>query len=165
MGLKHVDPTAYIGGWGDIAGDCVLEEWSYVGRDACIGPGVTVGRYSYLAHSVSIQGGDHLFDRPGVPIAFAGRAELNRTVIGRDVWIGHRAIIISGVEIGDGAIVAAGAVVARDVEPFTIVGGVPAELIRRRFRSAGAEDEHRLMLDGPVLRGELVSRRSVEASP
>ena len=54
-------------------------------------------------------------------------------VIGNDVWIGYEAVILSGVRIGDGAIVAARAVVTQDLEPYTIVGGVPARPIRKRF--------------------------------
>ncbi|QQX88682.1 CatB-related O-acetyltransferase [Cupriavidus necator] len=53
--------------------------------------------------------------------------------IGSDVWIGARSIILDGVKIGDGAIVAAGSVVTENVDPYAIVGGVPAKLIRRRF--------------------------------
>ena len=62
-------------------------------------------------------------------------------VVGNDVWIGYEAVILSGVRIGDGAIVAARAVVAGDVEPYTIVGGVPAKPIRKRFTP---ETIHRL---------------------
>lgn len=54
-------------------------------------------------------------------------------VIGNDVWIGYDAVIMAGVRIGDGAIVAARAVVTKDVPPYTIVGGVPARPIRTRF--------------------------------
>jgi virginiamycin A acetyltransferase len=54
-------------------------------------------------------------------------------VIGNDVWIGFEAVILSGVKIGDGAIIATRAVVKKDVEPYTIVGGVPAREIRKRF--------------------------------
>lgn len=54
-------------------------------------------------------------------------------VIGSDVWIGYEAVILSGVHIGDGAIIAAKAVVTKDVEPYTIVGGVPASPIKKRF--------------------------------
>lgn len=54
-------------------------------------------------------------------------------VIGNDVWIGHGCQIMSGVTIGDGAVIAAGSVVTHDVEPYSIVGGVPARLIRKRF--------------------------------
>ncbi len=54
-------------------------------------------------------------------------------VIGNDVWIGYRAIILSGVTIGDGAVIAAGAVVTKDVPAYGIVGGNPAKLIKKRF--------------------------------
>ena len=54
-------------------------------------------------------------------------------VIGNDVWIGYEAIILAGVTIGDGAIIGTRAVVTKDVPPYTIVGGVPARLIRTRF--------------------------------
>lgn len=54
-------------------------------------------------------------------------------IIGNDVWIGYEAIIMAGVHVGNGAIIAAHAVVTKDVQPYTIVGGVPARLIRKRF--------------------------------
>ena len=54
-------------------------------------------------------------------------------VIGNDVWIGYEAVVMAGVTIGDGAIIGAQAVVTKDVPPYTIVGGVPAREIRRRF--------------------------------
>ena len=54
-------------------------------------------------------------------------------ILGNDVWIGYEAVILAGVTIGDGAIVGARALVTRDVPPYTIVGGVPARPIRRRF--------------------------------
>lgn len=54
-------------------------------------------------------------------------------VIGNDVWIGYEAIVMQGVTIGDGAIIGARAVVTKDVPPYTIVGGVPAKPIRKRF--------------------------------
>lgn len=57
-------------------------------------------------------------------------------VVGNDVWIGYEAVVLSGVHIGDGAIVGARAVVTKDVAPYTIVGGVPAKPIRRRFDQA-----------------------------
>lgn len=60
---------------------------------------------------------------------------LNKTriSIGNDVWIGGRAILMRGIHIGDGAVIGAGAVVTRDVEPYTIVAGVPAKPLRKRF--------------------------------
>ena len=54
-------------------------------------------------------------------------------VIGNDVWIGYEAVILAGVTVGDGAVIGTRAVVAKDVPPYTIVGGVPAKAIRKRF--------------------------------
>ena len=80
-----------------------------------------------------------------MPMIFAGRAVSKKVEIGDDVWIGHGAIILHGVNIGDGASVAAGSVVTKDVAPYTIVGGVPAKLIRYRF------DENQIKLHQEML--------------
>ncbi|ACB50049.1 acetyltransferase, trimeric LpxA-like protein [Crocosphaera subtropica ATCC 51142] len=55
------------------------------------------------------------------------------TIIGNDVWLGYNSLIMPGIKIGDGSIVAANSVVTKDVEPYTIVGGNPAKVIRKRF--------------------------------
>ena len=65
-------------------------------------------------------------------------------VIGNDVWIGYEAVILAGVHIGDGAIIGARAVVTKDVPPYTIVGGVPAKVIRPRFEPAAIARLQRL---------------------
>ncbi|MAS07458.1 MAG: chloramphenicol acetyltransferase [Ahrensia sp.] len=64
--------------------------------------------------------------------------------IGNDVWIAMRSMVNSGVTIGDGAVVAAGSVVTRDVEPYTVVGGAPAKFIKRRFEPDLAEAMQRI---------------------
>lgn len=69
-------------------------------------------------------------DKADVVSAWDNKGDI---VIGNDVWIGYEAVIMAGVHIGDGAIVAARAVVTKDVPPYTIVGGVPAREIRKRF--------------------------------
>lgn len=61
-------------------------------------------------------------------------------VIGNDVWIGYEAVIMSGVHIGDGAIIGTRALVTKDVPPYTIVGGMPAKIIRKRFEDSVIED-------------------------
>ena len=75
------------------------------------------------------------FEEWGLPISEVTTAWDNKgdIVVGNDVWIGYEAVIMSGVHIGDGAIIGTRAVVTKDVEPYTIVGGVPAKPIRRRF--------------------------------
>ena len=69
-------------------------------------------------------------DRKDVANAWDNKGNI---VIGNDVWIGYEAVIFAGVTIGDGAIIGTRAVVTKDVSPYTIVGGVPAKLIRKRF--------------------------------
>lgn len=63
-----------------------------------------------------------------------------RVLIGNDVWVGSHALILGGVRIGDGAVVGAGAVVTKDIPPYSIVGGVPARVIRYRFTEAIIEE-------------------------
>ncbi|GES45257.1 hypothetical protein RsS62_45090 [Rhizobium dioscoreae] len=71
--------------------------------------------------------------------AFFDRRKEDRAVIGNDVWIGHGVIVLPGVQVGDGAVLAAGAVVSKDVQPYTVVGGIPAKFIRERFTRTIAE--------------------------
>ncbi len=64
---------------------------------------------------------------------------ISEVVIGNDVWIGMRVIIMPGVKVGDGAVIGAGAVVTKDVPDFAIVGGVPAKIIR--YRNSNEKDK------------------------
>ena len=86
------------------------------------------------------------FEEWGLDIKNIRQAWDNRgdIVIGNDVWIGYEAVILSGVTIGDGAVIGARAVVTKDVPPYTIVGGVPAKPIRRRFDDETAEKLRRI---------------------
>ena len=63
---------------------------------------------------------------------FGSGHEKKKVVIGDDVWIGANAVILPGVTIGEGSVIAAGSIVNKDVEPFSIVGGVPAKVIKMR---------------------------------
>ena len=75
------------------------------------------------------------------------------TVIGNDVWIGLGAMFMPGVQVGDGAIIAAGALVTRDVAPYAVVGGNPAKLLRSRFDEATIRELLRLRWwDWPIER-------------
>lgn len=132
-GLKFVDSTAYLAGGSSISKDFCLGAYSYIGPGASIAPGVKAGNYVMFGPRVLIVGKDHLFNKPGVPTIFSGRPLAAMTVIEDDVWVGASSVIIAGVHIGRGAIVAAGAVVTRNVPEYSIVGGVPAKVIGSRF--------------------------------
>ncbi|CDD95453.1 putative uncharacterized protein [Bacteroides intestinalis CAG:315] len=71
-------------------------------------------------------------DKKNVASAWANKGDI---IIGNDVWIGYEAVIMAGVHIGDGSVIAARAVVTKDVPPYTIVGGTPAKKIRMRFEA------------------------------
>jgi len=94
-----------------------------------------VGDSVLFAPRVAVIGrNDHDVDLPGVKIWDSPRGESLKVRVGNDCWIGYGAIVLSGVAIGDGGVVAAGAVVTKDVPPNAIVAGVPAEIVR--FRNA-----------------------------
>lgn len=88
--------------------------------------GLTIGRQVSVSAGVWLVTGTHAMNHPDFP------AEFHPIVIGDYAWIGSRAIIQAGVTIGEGAVVMAGAVVTRDVEPYAIVGGVPARRVGER---------------------------------
>lgn len=113
--------------------DLVLGDFSFIGYNAVIYPNTKIGRYCLIAPEINIIGGDHVCKKIGVPIANSGRAIIKKTTIGDDVWIGQRVIIIAGVSIGSGSVIAAGSVVVSDVPQCAIYGGNPAKLIKFRF--------------------------------
>ncbi len=105
----------------------------------------TIGRYCSIASNVTLAPYEHSIDTLSTSLAargqlhdFGGKPLPNdapppTVEIGHDVWIGANTVIMRGVRIGDGAIIAAGAIVTKDVPPYAIVGGVPAKIIRYRF--------------------------------
>lgn len=101
------------------------------------------GNYVLCAGHVSFIGkNEHRYDIAGSTIWDSPISEDAVTIVENDVWIGHGAIIIGGVKIGCGAIVAAGAVVTKDVPPMVIVGGNPAKIIKYRFKKDEEEQKH-----------------------
>lgn len=140
----HISPDVVI------HAECVIGAYSFINSNTVIYPHVTVGRYCSVAKNNEIGVANH-------PVNFLSTHTfqyhnayfpkidsfkvINRvswrshpeTIIGNDVWIGAKCIIKSGVSIGNGAIIAAGAVVVDNVAPYEIVGGVPAKHIRWRF--------------------------------
>ena len=109
--------------------------------------GIRVGNYCSFASGVqAVLGGEHrpdwvtTYPFSALDTRFAAitghPASRGDIVIGNDVWVGREAMIMSGVTIGDGAVVAARALVTRDVPPYAIVGGMPARVLRMRFDEA-----------------------------
>lgn len=143
--LEGVHKTFYVGKNCSISKDLIAGCYSYIGPNSIIYKNVEIGDYTMLANNVSIIGGDHNFNIPGLPIIFSGRTKLNKTIIGKDVWIGAHSIIKTGVEIGDGAIVAMGSVVTKNLKPYTIYAGIPAKEIKKRFNKDDL-DLHKQML-------------------
>ena len=101
-----------------------------------------IGKYCSIGNNVSIGPGEHIVSKistfPINNLVFNQKdfSELKPTIptiIGHDVWIGNNAVILQNVMVGDGAVVAAGAVVTKNVPPYAIVGGVPAKVIKYRF--------------------------------
>ena len=162
---KRKYPTLRIGEMTEIAGDCrfghqnivygntvlvdvKMGDYSYVGGQAKV-QYATIGKFCSIGEGVKIGLGIHPTHLPSTHPAFYSPHQLwdiepdlslniqeyKPVVIGDDVWIGTNAMILDGVTIGSHAVVAAGAVVTKDVPEYAIVGGVPAEIIKYRNKA------------------------------
>lgn len=94
--------------------------------------GASIGNHVMIAPNVSILNDSHTFKETDIPMVQQPKVLNDNPIIGDDVWIGRNAIILNGVKIGNGAIIGAGAVVTHDIEPYSVVGGVPARFIKKR---------------------------------
>lgn len=149
-----IHPSAQLGNHIYIAKDVDIREgvkmgdYSYCSPETIVFSGTEIGRYCSIGYRVQIGCPEH-------PIHFLSTSpniyrnermkeycpwphnDMKKPVkIGNDVWIGSNAVILQGVSLGDGCIVAAGAVVTKDIPPFSICGGVPAKQIGVRFESS-----------------------------
>lgn len=136
---------------GSIFINSTMNRHSFCGYD-CFINNCEIGSFVSIADRVSVGRGIHPIDwvstspvfynnRDSVKTKYSRyeRKPLPKTVIGNDVWIGDGVMIKAGVRIGNGAVIGMGSVVTRDVPSYTIVAGVPAKLIRRRFADNIAE--------------------------
>ena len=105
---------------------------SGIGINCEIAPQVTIGNDVMMGPECMIYTSNHGMERTDIPMWQQKSTETEPVVIGNDVWIGARVIILPGVHIGDGCVIGAGSVVTKDVEEYSIVAGNPAKLIRKR---------------------------------
>lgn len=129
--------------------DVVIDDYSYVGRDnvvacadigkfTCLGPEVIVGLPNHPSRGFISAHPAFYSTARQAQVAFAKEdlyEEFKRVIIGHDVWIGTRSIIMGGVRVGNGAIIGAGAIVTKDVPAYAVVAGVPAKVVRYRFEA------------------------------
>jgi len=130
----------------------VIGDNFYIGRFSQIECDAIIGHNVMFANRVALVGRyDHNYQQIGVPTRLASQIRhpdyswkgLNsKVVIEDDVWVGYGSIIISGLRIGQGSVIASGSVVTRDVEPYSIYGGIPAKKIGNRFENNTDLQEH-----------------------
>lgn len=143
---SRIEPNSHIF-VNTIINNSIISSYSYIGRNSLV-QNTSIGRFCSISKEVNIGLGTHpmelfstcqLFYRRNNALKIdlvkkdLGFNEYNSIQIGHDVWIGTRAIIIDGVSIGHGCVVAANSVVTKDVPPYAIVGGIPARVIKYRF--------------------------------
>lgn len=141
---SRVHPTSKLES-GTVFYHSTMGRHSFCGYDCEISH-ADIGSFVSIANGVVIGGGRHPMEWVGMsPVFYEGRDSVNakfstharapvqRVRVGHDVWIGRSAIVLPGVEIGNGAVVGAGAVVTKDVAPYAVVAGNPARLLRYRF--------------------------------
>lgn len=124
----------------------------YVGKDVHIEANCQIGDFCLIANRVAIVGRhDHDFSAVGFPVRFSpwvgsmrfpSKYANEEAVIEDDVWLGFGSIILTGVTVGRGSVVAAGSVVTRDIPPYSIAAGVPAKVIGKRFDNRETTDRH-----------------------
>lgn len=138
----QIHATARISLWARLKTPTIVGAWSQIDEGSLFKGGATVrvGAYSDLGKDLLVIVSNHRVSGANIlyslPVRHGWRVpmvDINDVTIGNAVWVGDRVTILPGVTIGDGGVCAAGSVVTKDVAPFTIVGGVPARPIRRRF--------------------------------
>lgn len=137
------------------------------GRKIVFGDNVGIGYYCFFqcditvgnnvligSSSVFINSDDHVYDEIGKLMWESGRGDKYNIQIEDDVWIGHGAIVLTPTKIGRGSIVAAGSLVLKDVPAYSIVGGVPAKVIKYRFTPDQIFEHETILIKRGILNEE-----------
>ena len=129
--LRKMGKNAYIGRNVRFSRRISMGNNSGIGDGAYFSGEIEIGNNVMMAPNVSFIAMNHVYDDVTIPIGEQGRIE-EKIIVEDDAWLGYRCVILSGVTIGKGSIVAAGAVVTKDVPEYSVVGGVPAKIIKTR---------------------------------
>lgn len=113
---------------------CSVGDYSGIGIDCEMNGfgGITIGNYVSMGPETVIYTQNHSTKRTDIPMQQQGYDDSKPVVIEDDVWIGRRVIILPGVTIGKGSVIGAGAVVSRDIPPYSVAIGVPARVVKNR---------------------------------
>jgi len=106
--------------------------YTWIGNNAFICGKVSIGKNVMIGPNVVIPGAEHNYNRLDIPMTLQG-SSIQGTVIGDDVWLGANVVVLDGVTVEHGAIVAAGSVVTKNVDAYSVVAGVPAKHLKWRF--------------------------------
>jgi acetyltransferase-like isoleucine patch superfamily enzyme len=146
-----IDSTTHIGTHSHILNNCIINNsnignYTYIGNNSII-QNTTIGNYCSISYNIICGLGSHPLNLFSTSPLFYRKKntfklevvekdynfqEYRPIIIGNDVWIGARAIIMDGIHIGNGAVIAAGAIVTKDIPDYAIVGGVPAKVLKYR---------------------------------
>jgi len=124
---NYFEDNVYIGNGSKVT----IGEHCHINENVFI-QGANIGNYVMIAPNVTLLNSLHNYQNIDIPMIKQGGVENLNSTIEDDVWIGRNVIIMPNITIGKGSVVGAGSIVTKDVEPYSVVGGVPAKLIKRR---------------------------------
>lgn len=125
---NYFENGVYIGTGNTVS----IGEYCHINENVFI-QGCTIGNHVMIAPNVAILSVSHNYERSDIPMIQQGETAANPPIIEDNVWIGRSAIILPGVIIRSGSVVAAGSIVTKNVEINSVVGGVPAKLLKNRL--------------------------------
>ena len=155
IGIKNdkIEVPAMIGTNTVIYNNVKIGKYTSIRNNVLIdGNTLSIGRYCSIANDVSIGVGNHPIDKISTSDCFYYpqwgltaqdiRENINskKTIIGNDIWIGTKSVVLSGVNIGNGVVIGSGSIVTKDIPDYAIVGGVPAQIIKFRFNKVIIEE-------------------------
>ncbi len=129
--LKKCGKKPLVKNMAEISLNATCGDYSEMGTRSMIQANVHLGDYVIMGPDVKIYSRNHKYDSLEIPIAKQGK-NYYETFVGNDVWIGANVVITAGCKVGNHCIIAAGAVVTKDIPDYAIVGGIPAKVIKFR---------------------------------